>query len=118
MLLTRSAIAALILVAGSGLAMAQTAATPAPTAPAATAVAPAAAAPVAAQPEANQNNPAWQKFRAACAADVAKHCGDVERVKGERGKVRACLDTHKASLSTECSAALAEREAAAKAKKS
>ncbi len=121
MLITRSSIAALILVAGSGLAIAQTAAPTTPAAPAATtapaAVAPSAAAP-AVQPDANQNNPVWVKFRAACKADLAKHCGDVERVKGERGKMRACLDTHKAELTADCTSAIVARDAAIAAKKS
>ena len=115
MLITRSSIAALILVAGSGLAIAQTAAPAATAVPAA--VAPSAAAP-AVQPDANQNNPVWVKFRAACKADLAKHCGDVERVKGERGKMRACLDTHKAELTADCSSAILARDAAVAAKKS
>lgn len=72
----------------------------------------------AAQPDTNHSNPVWVKFRAACKADIAKHCGDVERVKGERGKMRACLHTHKTDLSADCKAAVAERDAAAQAKKS
>jgi Cysteine rich repeat len=119
MSLIRSSIAALVLVAGSSFAIAQTAAPAAPvTTPAAPAiVAPTAAVP-AAQPEAHHNNPVWVKFRAACKADIAKHCGDVEKVKGERGKMRACLDTHKADLSADCKSAIVERDAAAQAKKS
>ena len=127
MLMIRSSIAALVLVAGSSFAIAQTAAPAAPANPAAAAtaapsVAPNAAVP-AAQPDANHCNPVWMKFRAACKADIAKHCGDVERVKGERvkgerGKMRACLATHKTDLSADCKAAVAERDAAAQAKKS
>lgn len=127
MLMIRSSIAALVLVAGSSFAIAQTAAPAAPANPAAAAtaapsVAPNAAVP-AAQPDANHSNPVWMKFRAACKADIAKHCGDVERVKGERvkgerGKMRACLATHKTDLSADCKAAVAERDAAAQAKKS
>ena len=122
MLMIRSSIAALVLVAGSSFAIAQTAAPAAPANPAAAAtaapsVAPNAAVP-AAQPDANHSNPVWMKFRAACKADIAKHCGDVERVKGERvkgerGKMRACLATHKTDLSADCKAAVAERDAAA-----
>ena len=132
MLMIRSSIAALVLVAGSSFAIAQTAAPAAPANPAAAAtaapsVAPNAAVP-AAQPDANHSNPVWVKFRAACKADIAKHCGDVERVKGERvkgervkgervkgerGKMRACLATHKTDLSADCKAAVAERDAAA-----
>ena len=122
MLMIRSSIAALDLVAGSSFAIAQTAAPAAPANPAATAtaapsVAPNAAVP-AAQPDTNHSNPVWVKFRTACKADIAKHCGDVERVKGERGKMRACLHTHKTNVSADCKAAVAERDAAAQAKKS
>ena len=121
MLITRSSIAVLILAAGSSLAIAQTAAPTTPATPAAT-TAPAASPPTAAAPavqlDANQNNPVWVKFRAACKADIAKHCGDVERVKGERGKMRACLDTHKAELTADCSSAIVARDAAVAAKKS
>ncbi len=122
MLIIRSSIAALVLVAGSSFAIAQTAAPAAPANPAAAAtaapsVAPNAAVP-AAQPDTDHSNPVWAKFRAACKADIAKHCGDVERVKGERGKMRACLHTHKTDLSADCKAAVAERDAAAQAKKS
>ncbi len=125
MLMIRSSIAALVLVAGSSFAIAQTAAPAAPANPAAAAtaaptVAPNAAVP-AAQPDTNHSNPVWPvwaKFQAACKADIAKHCGDVERVKGERGKMRACLHTHKTDLSAACKAAVAERDAAAQAKKS
>ena len=122
MLIIRSSIAALVLVAGSSFAIAQTAAPAAPANPAAAAtaaptVAPNAAVP-AAQPDTDHSNPVWVKFRAACKADIAKHCGDVERVKGERGKMRACLHTHKTDLSAACKAAVAERDAAAQAKKS
>lgn len=122
MLIIRSSIAALVLVAGSSFAIAQTAAPAAPANPAAAAtaaptVAPNAAVP-AAQPDTDHSNPVWVKFRAACKADIVKHCGDVERMKGERGKMRACLHTHKTDLSADCKAAVAERDAAAQAKKS
>ena len=117
MSITRSTIAALMLMASGGLAMAQTA-TPAPAMPAATPTAPTAVAPAPALSDATKDNPAWVKFRSACKADIAKHCGEVERVKGERGKLRACLETNKASLSSDCTAAIVERDAAAKAKKS
>ena len=122
MFIIRSSIATLVLVAGSSFAIAQTAAPAAPANPAATAtaapsVAPTAAVP-AAQPDAKHSDPVWVKFRVACKADIAKHCGDVERVNGERGKMRACLDTHKTDLSADCKAAVAEPDAAAQAKKS
>ena len=115
MAMTRATIAALMLMASGTLTMAQTA-VPAPAAPAASPAAPVTAVPAPAATE--QNNPAWVKFRAACKADIAKHCGEVERVKGERGKMRACLETNKASLSSDCIAAIVERDAAVKAKKS
>lgn len=62
MLIIRSSIAALVLVAGSSFAIAQTAAPAAPANPAAAATA---AAP-AAQPDANHGNPAWMTVRNAC----------------------------------------------------
>lgn len=55
------------------------------------------------------------KVRAACAADVQKFCAGIERGKGA---MRACLEEHATSLSTECSAARAERTAARAKEKS
>ena len=93
-------------------AFAQSPATPAPTlAPSAT------AAPSSMTPDRG-------KFRAACGADIAKYCGDssvaanTTPTKEQRTKVRACLTTHTAELSTDCKAAVIERETESKAKKS
>jgi len=84
-----------------------------PTAPSAT---PAPAAPIAAR----------GKFRAACAADMTKFCGDVAAIssatpdqkKEQRGKMRACLTTHSADLSGDCKAAITARDLEHTAKKS
>ncbi len=43
-------------------------------------------------------------FRAACAADIEKHCGNVER---NRSAIRACLQASAPKLSEECKAAAA-----------
>ena len=53
-----------------------------------------------------------EKVRTACAADVQKFCGLIERGKGE---MRACLLAHESDLSATCRDARAER-AALKAK--
>lgn len=114
--------AGLLAVAASTSAFAQTATAPA-TAPAAK---PAVTAPAATPAPAKTDDAARTKFRAACSADIAKHCGDVkpvanatpEQVKETRGKMRACLTSHKADLSKDCQAVMNEREAAAAAKKS
>jgi hypothetical protein len=108
----RVLLVAAMFISGSGAVMAQSAA------PAVAGSVPQLSAPVAAQTEAKHPNPIWQKYRAACAAELKTHCGDVERIKGERGRMRACLDTHRASLGKECLSALTERDAAAIAKKS
>jgi hypothetical protein len=50
-----------------------------------------------------------EKVRAACAADVAKYCADIERAKGA---MRGCMEAHDAQLSDGCKAARAERAAA------
>ncbi len=52
---------------------------------------------------------ARQKVRTACAADIQKFCASIERAKGA---MRACLDQHRANLSSECNAAREERAAA------
>jgi hypothetical protein len=50
-----------------------------------------------------------EKVRAACAADVAKLCANIERAKGA---MRSCMETHETQLSDGCKAARAERAAA------
>lgn len=50
-----------------------------------------------------------EKVRAACAADIARHCADVERAKGA---MRQCMVEHETQLSDGCKAARAERAAA------
>ena len=50
-----------------------------------------------------------EKVRAACAADMAKHCANVERAKGA---MRSCMAEHETQLSDGCKAARAERAAA------
>jgi Cysteine rich repeat len=49
---------------------------------------------------------AMAKIREACGPDVQKFCANVERAKG---KMRECLDSHKAELSPACVTARAER---------
>lgn len=51
---------------------------------------------------------AREKVRTACAADIQKFCGNIERAKGAR---RTCLDQNQANLSSDCNAARAERAA-------
>jgi hypothetical protein len=55
---------------------------------------------------------AWQKLRAACAGDFQKFCSQIERGKGARGAVRACMQAHETELSPACRDARAERAAA------
>lgn len=82
--------------------------------------------PSAATTTSTPDNPERGKFRAACGADIAKYCGGTgssnvstpELMKEQRGKVSACLITHTADLSANCKAAVIERDAASKAKKS
>ena len=50
-----------------------------------------------------------EKMRAACAADVQKFCGNIDRAKGA---MRSCLEAHDKQLSDGCKAARAERAAA------
>lgn len=105
---------AILAAAFTGLAItaafAQTATPPAAT----TAPAPAAAAP--AKSDAGLQDPAvkarFEKFRAVCGADVQKHCGTVDRTtEAGRGQMRQCIETNKAKFSTDCQAAVAERDA-------
>ena len=112
--MTKTALlAGLLALVSMGTANAQTATQPAPAAPA-TAAAPA-----------KQDHGDRGKFRAACAADLTKHCGDIkpiagatpEQMKEQRSKIRVCLTSHKAQLSADCKAAVDEREASTAAKK-
>jgi phosphate-selective porin len=117
-------LAALIALSAPVAAFAQSAPTPAP-APAPTTGA-TAAAPAAKTEPSPEEKAARAKFRAACSADFAKFCADAmpvaggtpDQVRTQRGKMRACIDTHKAELSADCKAAVVDREAAAAAKKS
>ena len=63
-----------------------------------------------------QNNEARaearEKFRAACASDVQKFCGNVDHA---RGAIRSCLDTNASQLSDACKTARADRAAAREA---
>lgn len=111
---------AIIAAAITGLAVtsafAQTAAQPAASpaaAPAATAPAPTSAGPH--DPAAKAR---FEKFRAVCGADLQKHCGTVDRTSDAgRGQMRQCIETNKAKFSTECQAAVAERDANREARK-
>jgi hypothetical protein len=112
-------LAALIALSAPVAAFAQSA--PAPAAPGATV-----AAPTARSEPSPEEKAARGKFRDACGVDIAKFCADAapvanatpDQMKGQRSKIRACLDTNKANLSTACKAVVVEREAAAAAKKS
>ncbi len=123
-----AALVALALPAAAFAQLAPAPATPAPAAkaPAATPAAPAVpVAPAAAAKMTPAPIAAREKFRADCGADIAKLCADATPVKGatpdqgkaQRGKLRACLVTNKAKLSTACNVAVTEREAALTAKK-
>src|SRR5690606_13559064 len=99
-------------------ALAQTVTPSAPvTPPAATAATPA--------PVTTHNGPSdpaararFEKFRTVCGADIQKHCGTVERGKDQaRGQMRQCIEANKAKFSTECQAAVAERDANREARK-
>ena len=111
---------ALIATALTGLAItsvaAQTATPPSP----APAAAPTAAAP--AVSEKGPQDPAakarFEKFRAVCGSDIQKHCGTVERGNDQaRGQMRQCVEANKAKFSTECQAAVVERDANREARK-
>ncbi len=125
-MLKTTLIAGFVTLATSVAVFAQTA--PAPTAPAkAPAAATAPAAPAAtATPAAKPDDAARGKFRQACGADITKFCGDIkpvanatpDQMKETRSKMRACLTTNSAKLSTDCKSAMSEREAASAAKKS
>lgn len=111
---------AIIAAAITGLAitsaLAQTATPPA---------APSAAAPAATAPAnsgAGPQDPAakarFEKFRAVCGADLQKHCGTVDRSsEAGRGQMRQCIETNKAKFSTDCQAAITERDANREARK-
>jgi hypothetical protein len=89
--------------------------------------APQPAAPVAAAPAASQkggfaDNPEakarFEKFRAACGADLQTHCAMVQRGSDQaRSEMRQCIETHKAKFSATCQTALTERDAARDARK-
>ncbi len=63
---------------------------------------PAGGAPDKGAPVARGKSEGREKARTACAADVQKHCPDVER---NRDAIRACLKAHAAELSEACKAA-------------
>ena len=67
---------------------------------------PAGSAPDKGAPVARGKSEGHEKARTACAADVQKHCPDVER---NRDAIRACLQTHAAELSEACKAAAAAK---------
>lgn len=102
-----SAAAIAALTALASVALAQTAPPSAPSA-----AAPSSAPQRSQDPEAKAR---FEKFRAACSADLATHCASV--AKGERGEMRQCVETHKAKFSTGCQAAITERDANREARK-
>jgi phosphate-selective porin len=65
------------------------------------------------------------KFRSACSADIAKFCPDAtsskeatsDEMKAQRTKMRACLTSHVADVTPDCKTAMADRDAAAAARK-
>jgi hypothetical protein len=60
----------------------------------------------------------WEKFRAACGADLQTHCATVARgTEQSRGEMRQCIDTNKSKFSAGCITALKEREAERAARK-
>jgi hypothetical protein len=91
-----------------------------PTAPAVTAPA---AAPVAAStPQRQDMSPEakarYEKFRAACGADLQTHCAAIARGPDQsRGEMRQCIETNKTKFSASCQAAVAERDANREARK-
>jgi hypothetical protein len=73
-------------------------------------------------PGSPQQDPAararWEKFRAACGADLQTHCATVARgTEQGRGEMRQCIDTNKAKFSAGCVTALKERDAERAARK-
>jgi hypothetical protein len=60
----------------------------------------------------------WEKFRAACGADLQLHCATVTRgTEQGRNEMRQCIDTNKAKFSAGCVTALKERDAERAARK-
>jgi hypothetical protein len=88
--------AALLLIALPLAALAQTAAAPPPAAPPPAALV---------SPELKE---ARQKARAACAGDMQRLCGSVQR---GGGAVRSCMREHRAELSPECKSARSDLRA-------
>jgi hypothetical protein len=91
------------------------------TAPAA---APSAAAPAAATPAPGGplQDPAararFEKFRAACGADLQTHCASVARgTEQGRAEIRQCIDANKTKFSAGCVTALKDRDAERAARK-
>jgi hypothetical protein len=117
----RHSIAMLVaLIALPTIAFAQSTTQPvAPAAAGPTLAAPAAAAaPSGGRADTPEAKARYEKFRAACGTDLQKHCATVQRgTEQSRDEMRQCIETHKASFSSTCQAALAEREAAREARK-
>lgn len=110
---------ALILAASMPIAaVAQTVQQPSPSAQQA---APVAAAPTASRgngPQDPETKARWEKFQAACGADLKTHCAGIERsAEKGRGEMRQCIETNKAKFSATCQSAVNEREAARAARK-
>lgn len=77
-------------------------------------------APAAAKPDITPEMKArFEKFRAACGADLQTHCATVARgPDAGRAEMRQCVETNKAKFSAGCQAAIVERDAARDARKS
>lgn len=76
--------------------------------------APPANAPAATKPDVTPEMKArFEKFRAACGADLQTHCASVARGTDQtRGEMRQCIEANKAKFSAGCQAAITERDAA------
>jgi hypothetical protein len=86
---------------------------------AAPAAAPSVSAPAKSQiPEDPAAKARWEKFRAACGADLQTHCANSTRGTDQsRADMRQCIDTNKAKFSPGCQTAVAERAAERAARK-
>jgi hypothetical protein len=60
----------------------------------------------------------WEKYRAACGADLQTHCATVARgTEQGRTEMRQCVEANKAKFSAGCQAAITERAAERAARK-
>lgn len=113
--------AVLLVVSMPVAAVAQTAPQAGQSAPQAAPAAPAAVTPSAPRGNGPQDAEAkarFEKFQAACGADLKSHCAGIERsAEKGRAEMRQCIETNKTKFSAACQSAVAEREAARAARK-